>query len=254
MTSAADSYNSVEWRSEALSPLFKTSEALVPPLTLLCLRKLLSISSAEELKSDIVSFLPAHLRRDLLHWTAVHSPLANDRLFPLHEPDGHAAGELIVVGPAASLPNDHFVRPSTSSSSISSTLWEEADSWDSDDMVDASSLHTFVLLSARLTVSTLLTLPHTITHMALINLPVAVSLYRLPGICPLLVFLDLSYNKWLGDSESHATAKDTGSKMLEKLDWTRWMSLKTLVLRECHVTAWLLEKVNKGRWDVQVIL
>jgi len=49
------------------------------------------------------------------------------------------------------------------------------------------------LLAVPLAVPTLLALPLTLTHLALLRLPAAVPVHRLPDKCPLLEVLDLSF-------------------------------------------------------------
>jgi hypothetical protein len=254
------------WRAHAFSIVLthhlqsttlldSTSPPSVPPLTLLCLRIIVSAFTTIEFTEDIVPFIPPHLRRDLLRYSAVHSPLSNSKLYALYEPDGHADGEVIVVGPSASLRDNNFRKAGPGTEGHNSSAGEAHDTevkkstgdWDSDEWTP-TTLHTVVLLSTRLPVSSLLTLPPTITHLALINLPFSVSLNRLPGICPLLVVLDLSYNIWL-----NATSKE-GPKILEKVEWNRWNQLRVVGFRGCQLSGDMLLKVNKGRWeDVDVV-
>lgn len=262
LTSPTEARDTPDFRASALSIIFShlssasAASSPVPPLTLLCLRKLVSLTTVTEFREDVVPFIPPHLRRDLIHYTAIWSPLSNTRLFPLFDLNGcgHAAGELVIVGPSAYLPDDYLSRSSPrshrSDDNTASTVWDRGD-WDQDDWnQEQSPLHTFILVSTRLSMTTLVNLPPTLTHVALINLSVAVTLHRLPSTCPLIVCLDISYNTWL----SETAATDTGIKMLERVDWSRWVDLKVLGYRECHVFRGLLAKVNKGRWDeVEVI-
>jgi hypothetical protein len=78
--------------------------------------------------------------------------------------------------------------------------------------------------------------------MVLINIHNPIPIHRFPKICPLLEFLDLSYNNWLGQPEE-------GISTLDRVEWTRWIHLKVLGLRDCHVPEDILKKVNRGRWD-----
>ncbi|KAH9951448.1 hypothetical protein B0H21DRAFT_849941 [Amylocystis lapponica] len=68
---------------------------------------------------ELVPCLPSHLRRNLLRWTAVHSPLPTSKLYALCAPDGHVDGELIVVGPQASLHRD-FLKADTACTGLAS--------------------------------------------------------------------------------------------------------------------------------------
>jgi Ran GTPase-activating protein (RanGAP) involved in mRNA processing and transport len=84
--------------------------------------------------------------------------------------------------------------------------------------------------------------------MALLNLPTPIALHRLPGVCPLLEVLDLSYNIWLSSTSRNAP------KILERVEWCRWNCLRVLGLRDCLISDEMLQKLNKGRWDdVQVV-
>lgn len=232
------------WRAKALSlilshiqPSPKAASGLyVPPLTQLCLQKILALTSSTEFIDDVIPFLPSHLRRDLVRYTAIHSPLPDALLFALYEPEGHADSELIVVGPNTTLRDDYFLR---SVPSAAHRKEEEVWDWDSEKSVP-EPLCRFILISSRLAVSTLLTLPPTITHLALMDLPTTIPLHRLPGACPMLVVLDLSYNTWL---------KDTSKDVFERIDWGRWNHLRVLGLRECYISDELRIQVNKGRWD-----
>ncbi|KAG7447912.1 uncharacterized protein BT62DRAFT_1074446 [Guyanagaster necrorhizus] len=227
-------------RANMLSLLLSvSSQASVPSLTLLCLRRISSMPTNEFIH-DIIPFVPPHLRCQLLRDTALHFPLPNPKLYALCEPEGTADGELIIVGPTQSLHNGFFLH--SAREGAYQTAWDEEE-W------SPSPLHTFILLSTPLSTSTLLTLSPTITHMALINLPNALPLHRLPGICPLLVVLDLSYNVWL-----HLASKEA-TKILDRVQWNRWTHLRKLGFRDCYVYDGLLAKLNQGKWDdVQVVL
>lgn len=267
-----------KWRIDALSVVlsrlpsgsnllpsdFSSENILPPPLTLLCFRVLLSSYSDVEFAEHVIPYLPPHLRRDLLRYTAVHSPLPNSKLYALCEPEGHCDGELIVVGPRATLRSNHFRRTpvlnlhyceediedskvldSVSDESVDSVVVED---WDTlhEDQSSHPPLQTFILISSHISAATLLTLPPTIVHLALINLPSPVPLHRLPGICPLITVLDVSYNKWLVQVIEGRTA-------LEKIIYSRWTGLKVLVLRGCSLTR-SIQSINRGRWiDVEII-
>ncbi|KAF8635499.1 hypothetical protein AX17_003889 [Amanita inopinata Kibby_2008] len=265
-----------EWRAEALSLIFShlpdtariplchtqrsqtKTKGWVPPLTLICLRHLLDLTSTYEFTHVIVPHLPIHLRRDLVRDTAIYSPLSDAKLYSLCGKDGHVGGELIVVGPAASLPEGYFLR-NTISGRHGDALAErqsptyddgddaQLDDWDADQHTP-ELLQTLVLVSTRLAPSTLLSLPATITHMSLIHLPVPIPLHRLPTVCPLLELLDLSHNAWLSDEAQDA------AKLLDRVDWGRWSYLRILGFRGCCIPKGMLDKLNRGRWDdVQIV-
>ncbi|TFK76306.1 hypothetical protein BDN72DRAFT_891385 [Pluteus cervinus] len=229
-----------------------TSTSNIPSLSILCLRFLVEypVSTFTE---DIIPYLNPHLRNTLVRLMAITSPLSNSRLFPLLEPDGHANGELIVIGPQASLKDDYFLQRTTGTGPVQSNNGTaiavgipEDENWDSDE--DNTILRTFILISTNLAASTLLSLPPTITHLGLIDLPSPISLHRLPSICPLLIVLDLSYNTWL------SSASKENTKHLDRIDWSRWHSLRMLGWRGCFLPDGILARVNKGRWDdVEVV-
>lgn len=245
LTTKIDIHTTPTWRAQSLDLIFRDCGArfsVVPPLTQLCLR-ILSSFPYSEFAEDIVPFLPPHLCRDLIRYTAIHAPLPPSKLYAMYAQDGHADGELLVVGPQATLRDDFFVRDNNSHSSTSQDLLE----WDSEKPMPPS-LSTFILISTPMTLSIVLSLPPTITHMALLNLPAPIALNRLPAVCPLLELLDLSYNNWLSP-----TSRDA-SKILERVEWSRWSCLRVLGLRDCLVSNEMLQRLNKGRWDdVQVV-
>jgi hypothetical protein len=111
-------------------------------------------------------------------------------------------------------------------------------------------MRTFILVSCHISTPTVLTLPSTLTSLALVNLSSPVPLHRLPGICPLLSVLDLSYNSWLVGTGTQAN----GGSPLDRVGWNRWNKLQVLALRGCHLSVTDLEKINRGRWtDVEII-
>jgi hypothetical protein len=228
------------WRAQALDLILGdrgVRSPMVPPLTQLCLR-IISSFPYSEFAEDIVPFLPAHLCRDLIRYTAIHAPLSPSKLYAIYAHDGHADGEFLLVGPQATLRNDFFVQDYNSHKSTSQDLLE----WDSEKPMPPS-LCTFILMFTPVTLSIVLSLPPTITHIALLDLPAPIALHRLPGVCPLLELLDLSYNNWLSP-----TSRDA-STILERVEWSRWSRLRVLGLRNCLVSNEMLQKLNKGRWD-----
>ncbi|KAJ6596998.1 hypothetical protein DFH09DRAFT_108492 [Mycena vulgaris] len=224
-------------RAEVLSVVLPTVAEQhcpqVPPLTLLCLQILITTLSDADFSDTVLPFIPSHLRHDLLRWTAIHRPLNNNgQIRALCGPEGHLAGELILIGPNANVREDQFRDPEHTRSA----------EWESDDWLPPPPMHTFVLVSAHLSFSTLCSLPATLTRLALVNLPTPVSLHRLPTTCPLVECLDLSYNTWL-------VAEKEAQERLGKVKWSRWHQLRTLGIRGCHVPADMIAEVNKGRWD-----
>lgn len=270
-TADQDVRDTPKWRGEALSLIFShipdspsnrfnkpepqqtRKQSMVPPLTLVCMRHLLSLTSPSEFIQCVVPYLPSHLRLDLVRDTAVHSPLPSSSLFSLFGEEGHV--ELLVVGPAASLPEGYLLRNSPTAGHdvddvempSDNSEKTQANDWDAEGDTP-ESLNTFILVSTPLAPSALLRLPLTVQNMALINLPFSIPLHRLPGICPLLEVLDLSYNTWLAEDSQD------GQKILNSIDWRRWNQLRVLGFRGCHFPHGVIVKLNKGRWDdVQVI-
>ncbi|KAJ7063377.1 hypothetical protein C8F01DRAFT_1081884 [Mycena amicta] len=209
----------------------------VPQLTLLCLRSLVVSCSDEEFENLVPKHIPSHLRRELLHWTAVFSPLTGRKLKALCGAEAHVAGELVVVGPDAHVREDDFqayqgVHCSTE--------------WESDDAAP-SPLRNLLLISTPVAFSLLLALPPTLTRLALVNIPTPVPLHRLPATCPLVEHIDLSYNTWL------ASERDSQER-LGKVIWSRLKYLTRLGLRRCSIPAGILMDMNKCRWDdVEII-
>lgn len=294
--------NTPAWRAEALSLLFAhlplpSDDATVAPndsphsisiprLTELCLR----VSLASYPVEDLALCLPLHLRRVLLRYTAVRSPLTSAELLAVCEPElgGHADGELIVVGPQAMLPVGYFkavlddpedTGPSGSGSGSGGhedeleegTGEEEEDesdtgSWDStsspqDDPPPLLSL-TILSPTSTISLSLLRSLPPTLTHLALLALPSLTPIHRLPRLLPLLEVLDLSYNVWLslskvfkgGGGAGGGYWGKRGENLLERTEWGRWTRLRVLGLRKCGVKRGVVARVNRGRWvDVEVI-
>ncbi|KAG6814489.1 hypothetical protein H0H92_000014 [Tricholoma furcatifolium] len=229
------------WRARALSLLLPALPS-IPTLSNICLRILIALPAPEFIR-DVVPWLDSHLRRDLIRQAAVQSPLPDAKLWPLCRPDGHADTELIVVGTHATLPENYFMR---SPSDIDKPDLDGTNDWDIE-KPDVEPLNTLVLMSMRLAASTFLSLPPTITHMALLNISSQIPIHRLPRTCPMLVILDLSYNSWLSTQEA-------SGRIFERVEWGRWNDLRVLGLRECAVSSVVLEEINKRRWDdVQIV-
>ena len=275
-TGINDTGESPAWRARALSLLFSTPSSTdtrdhaihpdpspVPPLTLLCLQRIRATCPGADL-ADAVPFIPRHLRRALLRNTAVHAPLSQTELDVLCGGASHVDTELIVVGPgntlrasalrrndrAADDPRVSALAPAPADRDTSSdeSAWDAAPAQDSDDDDDAVALRSLTVLSSPLSAATLLAFPPTITHLALIRLPHAIPLPRLPTVCPLLVLLDVSYNAWLYDVGLREPP------MLEQVKWVKLRQLEVLGLRECRITPKILLELNRSRWeDVRVI-
>jgi hypothetical protein len=264
-----DSRYTPEWRSKALSlafshlPLAETALSClvrhqayitngpprlprVPSLTLQCLRLFMGeYSDSPEFADDLLPWISPHMRRDLIRYASIHSPLGSSKLYQLWAAEGHAAGEMIVVGPQASVRLGAFRREPTSGADPD----EEEEDWDAPVGDSETPLQSLLILSAALPVSLVSALPPTLVHLVLIELPPSIQphIHRLPGICPLLELFDLSYNSWL--------SAGGGEKLLERVEWGRWTRLRTLGMRGCEADAQFAARVNKGRWqDVDIIL
>lgn len=249
---SAPDINTPAWRDHALDLVFSPDvsalralrKGKLPTLVLLSLHVIRMECSGHDF-AEIIPYIPPHLRRVLVRHSAINYPLSQVELNAICGDEGHADGELVVVGPRATLRSDHFRRMHSSRESMHKEFAVEESTWDSDAMQgnEPSVLFSFTLLSTPLTFA-LSDLPPTITCLALINIPKPTSLQRLPSYCPLVSLLDLSYNSWLSSI--------SGEKLLEDYPWSKLHHLKVLGLRGCHVTSTLLSRVN--RWeDVDVI-
>ncbi|TFK91036.1 hypothetical protein K466DRAFT_483621 [Polyporus arcularius HHB13444] len=249
------------------------AESSVPPLAQICLRILLAqFPDAVEFRDELLEILPPHFYRDLLRYTAVHGPLPNPKLYALCELDGHVDGELIVVGPQATLQrvmmgasptvasrhekdggaggpvgDDRGEGPSTRGPNTLEA--EEGDSWEAESSSSRDfplPMHTLVVLNTSVSISALFALPLTLTRLALLAIPGPTPVHRLPRICPLLEVLDLSYNPWLNNPPE---GKGTGSaeSTLDRIEWEKWARLKVLGLRQCNVPGNIATRVNRGR-------
>ncbi|KAF5358457.1 hypothetical protein D9756_001487 [Leucocoprinus leucothites] len=258
------------------NPELKPVIPRIPSLSLLCLQIFLNTCTTSEFRDEIVPYIPSHLRKDLIRFTAVHSPLSTARLYALWEPAGHADGEMIVVGPGAVLKDDYFIRSHSGNGSGvklpgddgNHELKETEDwDWDAEETDMSLPLHSLILLNTSLSSSTLFSFPPTLTHLALINLATPVPLHRLPNICPLIIILDVSYNSWLGanfGSESQGglgepqPPRDPTIKAivdLGRVDWPRWSHLKVLGFRGNYIPENFARDVNEARWDdIEVVL
>ncbi|TEB36401.1 hypothetical protein FA13DRAFT_1254199 [Coprinellus micaceus] len=266
-----DVYLTVAWRAEALSLLYsqldvRITEDKILPLSVLCLLPLIAGCTISELRNDVLPFIPQHLRKQAVRYTAVQKPLSGSRLWLLYEEDGHSDGELFVMGPHVTIRDDYFIRLNQGDGNeLVSELQdserkdlgrgsheeckengggegEETDDWEADDS-SSKLLTTFAAVSTKLSLSTILTLPPTITHLALVHLSAPIAMHRVPQTCPLLVFLDLSFNEWLGSPTIET------EKSLARVDWSRWSQLQTLGWRHYPMPDTLRVSINRGRWD-----
>ncbi|KAH9966761.1 hypothetical protein BC827DRAFT_1264685 [Russula dissimulans] len=125
-------------------------------------------------------------------------------------------------------------------------LEEEEEEEEEED--EQQPLTAVAIVSATLSISALLALPPSLTRLALVHLSAPIPVHRLPDKCPLLDFLDVSYNPWLAEP---AWGEE---RALERVVWGKWAYLKVLGCRDCGITSEELRRVNKGRWeDVMII-
>lgn len=257
------------WTSDSILPLtprnpkFKTFIPRIPSLSLLCFQILLATCTMSEFQDEIVPYIPPHLRKNLIRFTAIHSPLSTAHLYVLWEPVGHADGEVIVVGPNAALKDNSFSRSHSSDIVIAEGLSKDWDwDWDTEEADRSLPLYSLVFLNTSISSSTFFSFPPTLTHLALINMSTPVPLHRLPYICPLIIILDVSYNAWLSANfvsndrlREQQPPQDTPIVDLRRVDWSRLNHLKVLGFRGNYVPENFLECVNKGRWDeITVVL
>jgi len=240
---------SPEWRADALSLVLgglPANQTLVPSLTELCTRILLdTFSELEDFEQLLLPSLPLHLRYVLQRYTAIHAPLSNPKLHALLGDSGHLNGELIVVGPDASLRRE----PVALKFPDRQFPVNDSQDWDTEDpFMDSFELQTLVLVSTDLSFRTLLTFPRSLTRLALVDISTPLPIFRLPPLCPSIVVLDLSFNSWLKDPDLSRT-------ILGMVNWDKWDDLDVLGLRSCSVYQDALDRVNQNRWmDVHIIL
>ena len=229
---------------------------------------------------ELALYLAPHHRKQAVRMCAVRSPLSGARLRALlGEGRNHVEGELVLVEPASMLRPELFrAHAHTADRHGHGREWAEGEGrdggesgsevpwqWDRDDAeadhsgpTDALSdwqeqeeqqpLTAVAIVSATLSIPVLLALPSSLTRLALIHLSAPVPVHRLPDKCPLLDFLDISYNPWLAEPAWG------GERALERVAWGRWAYLKVLGCRESGVTSEELRKVNEGRWeDVMIV-
>ena len=254
-----------------------------PSLSECCLRVLLEYCGPSDVDvatlEELASYLAPHHRKQAVRMCAVRSPLSGASLRALlGEGRNYVEGELVLVEPASMLRPELF-RTHAHTVDRHGHGWERTEEvgggeagteapwqWDRDDAeadhsgsTDAGSdwqeqeeeqqpLTAVAIVSATLSIPVLLALPSSLTRLALIHLSAPIPVHRLPDKCPLLDFLDISYNPWLAEPAWG------GERALERVAWGRWAYLKVLGCRECGVTSEELRKVNEGRWeDVMII-
>jgi hypothetical protein len=242
-----------EWRRRALSLVLKHlpshSPALaqsrnprVPSLFQMCLHNLLFKWGG--IPPEIFAELPRHILREYVRYSAVHAPsLPREDLEALWGVDdaGSADGELVVYGPSVGSLLPRF------SGSPTTILSEWDSAADTIGPEPPPVLHTLIVLSSTFSPSLVFLFPPTLTHLALLAVP-AISLHKLPAQLPLITFLDLSFNPWVGGSAGK----------IARVEWHKWMNLEVLGMRECGMseedTKTLREKVNRGRLtDVEIV-
>ncbi|KIJ26716.1 hypothetical protein M422DRAFT_272175 [Sphaerobolus stellatus SS14] len=251
-SSRSSGSTSPEWRRNALSLVFEytrsSSKAIdqsskVPTLFQTCLHRLLIDFGG--IPVDLFSFLPRHILREYVRYSAVFAPLPKEDLEAIWalENAGSVDGEVIITGPYAS---SVLSRQVPSVSDVPSE-WDANDN--SSDPDPPPIMDTFIVLSAPFPPSLMSLLPVTLTHLALVNiqrLPIQTILIHVP----LLKFLDLSYNLWVGEIVEN--------KLL-RMEWRRLRNLEVVCFRECGIaeehTKALQEVLNKGRLtDMKLIL
>ncbi|KAI0664801.1 hypothetical protein C8Q70DRAFT_13487 [Cubamyces menziesii] len=276
-------------------PLFKTSpyadhdtsDCPVPPLAQICLRVILAeFPDAAGFSEELLPVLPDYFRHDVLRYSAVHDPLPNAKLYPLCEPEGHVDGELIVVGPQATLQRERLLslspdavslrangeegtvdRGEGSSTGISSNSGSVQDtdevaevgegSWEAESSSEETSppLSTLIVVNTPVPATTLFVFPLILTRLALLALPAPTPVHRLPRICPLLEVLDLSYNPWLNEPPGGQAGVENSETFLQRIEWKKWARLRVVGLRGCEISSDIATKVNMGRWEeVEVVM
>jgi hypothetical protein len=213
----------------------------VPRLGEFCLRVILRYCGTDaNVLKDLVPYLGPHLRKQLMRICAVQCPLPSASLrVLLGEGHNQVDGELIVVEPISSPRPELFQSERAQAQKDPEGLWDA----ETHDALGSLPLTALAIVSTSLPILTLLALPPSVTHLALVHLSAPIPLHRLPDKCPLLEMLDISYNLWLGEPAWG------GERALERVVWQRWAYLKVLGCRESGIALEELRKVNEGRWD-----
>ena len=256
-TVPAKAFEGPGWRETALSLFFAAqigggpareadhsipvATPAVPRLSEFCLRVILGYCGTDaHVLKDLVPYLGPHLRKQLMRICAVQCPLPSASLrVLLGEGHNQVDGELIVVEPISP------PRPELFQSQQALAQKDREGLWDAEihDALGPLPLTALAILSTALPIPTLLALPPSVTHLALVHLSAPIPLHRLPDKCPLLEMLDISYNLWLAEPAWG------GERALERVAWQRWAYLKVLGCRGCGIALEELRKVNEGRWD-----
>jgi len=125
----------------------------------------------------------------------------------------------------------------TMSSANAPSDWEEDDrprvhdAWNHSSPGEVMPLHTLILLRTPLGRNLMQSLPHTLTHLALLAVPVLTdhpgpsSILHLPTLLPSLILLDVSYNPW---AREH---------YISKWDLRNWGMMEILGVRGCGFDA-----------------
>ncbi|KAH9996779.1 hypothetical protein BJV77DRAFT_908163, partial [Russula vinacea] len=234
-----------------------------PSLAECCLRVLLehccpdSDSDDVDTLEELASYLAPHHRKQAVRMCAVRNPLSGAGLrVLLGEGWNHVEGELVLVGNASLL----LLRPELFRTSARAREvgrphqrglgreWTEGErGWGESGSEDQEALTAVAIVSATLSIPVLLALPASLTRLALVHLSAPIPVHRLPDKCPLLEFLDISYNPWLAEPAWG------GEQALDRVAWGRWAYLKVLGCRDCGVISEELRRVNEGRWEDVVI-
>ncbi|CAE6470199.1 unnamed protein product [Rhizoctonia solani] len=216
---------------------------VVPTLREMCVRAL--ISSMQTLDSretrstvheDVLDpDLLAHLRRFIVRYSSIHSPLpwlALAQLWGIEYGEQGADGEVILVGKDAggstlsgSAIKDMLAGPELDGKSGDG---EDDLSWDAEEYTSAPPLKAFISIAHPIT-KYLTSFPPTITHLALIAIPLdrdvtpRILMARLSNGLRLLEALDLSCNAWLV------------SDAINAVDWSaRWLRLRFAAFINCR--------------------
>ncbi|CUA73799.1 hypothetical protein RSOLAG22IIIB_01316 [Rhizoctonia solani] len=215
----------------------------IPTLREMCVRALISslqTSDAETQptihESVLDPDLPEHLRRFIVRYSAIHFPLpwpALAQLWGIESGEQGADGEVIFVGRDAggsTLPSSVIKNilvpphePDTQSGDD-----EDYPAWDTEEYTSAPPLKAFISIAYPIT-KYLTSFPPTITHLALIAIPLdrdvtpRIVMSRLSNGLRLLEALDLSCNPWLVADAINA------------VDWsTRWLRLRFVAFINCQ--------------------
>ncbi|KAF8609795.1 hypothetical protein BDV93DRAFT_518550 [Ceratobasidium sp. AG-I] len=214
----------------------------IPTLREMCVRVLIAPTpNLEEEQPTIDRILdpnlPAHIRRFIVRYSAIHDPLpwtTLAELWGVAYGEQGADGELIFVGKGAggstvsSASIREVLTPAEVDDFQSQEENEEDLAWDADEYAPPPPLTTLISLAHPLS-KHLSFFPPTITHLALIATPLDLDtppralMSKLSGTLHLLEALDLSCNSWL--------AVDT----LEVVDWPRrWSRLRAIAFMNCN--------------------